>query len=142
MRTLSGGARLVRNRTTNQYAALDVGLREVLAEMTQRHRAEEFRRFLDLIDSSVPARLDMHPGAQSLLHTQDPLDPRPSTTSRVVGVVVTPSADVWSRPCKVAVALAVALSATVNVAGVPDGRVAGSPPRRAAHSSRGRLACY
>src|SRR3984893_159367 len=28
--------------------------------MTPRHRAEEFRRFLNLIDSSVPADLDVH----------------------------------------------------------------------------------
>jgi transposase len=32
----------------------------VLAEMTPRHRAEEFRRFLSLIDKSVPAHLDVH----------------------------------------------------------------------------------
>jgi len=28
--------------------------------MTPRHRAEEFRRFLTLIDNSVPAHLDVH----------------------------------------------------------------------------------
>ena len=28
--------------------------------MTPRHRAEEFRRFLNLIDTSVPAHLDVH----------------------------------------------------------------------------------
>ena len=28
--------------------------------MTPRHRAEEFRRFLNLIDASVPAHLDVH----------------------------------------------------------------------------------
>jgi transposase len=32
----------------------------VLAEMTPRHRAEEFRRFLNLIDKTVPAGLDVH----------------------------------------------------------------------------------
>jgi len=50
----------VRNGTTNLYAALDVGSGQVLAEMTPRHRAEEFRRFLNLIDQSVPAHLDVH----------------------------------------------------------------------------------
>src|SRR5580765_634321 len=50
----------VRNGTTNLYAALDVASGQVLAEMTPRHRAEEFRRFLSLIDSAVPARLDVH----------------------------------------------------------------------------------
>jgi transposase len=50
----------VRNGTTNLYAALDVASGQVISEMTPRHRAEEFRRFLNLIDSSVPADLDVH----------------------------------------------------------------------------------
>ena len=50
----------VRNGTTNLYAALDLASGRVLAEMTPRHRAEEFRRFLNLIDASVPAHLDVH----------------------------------------------------------------------------------
>jgi transposase len=50
----------VRNGTTNLYAALDLASGKVIAEMTPRHRAEEFRRFLNLIDASVPAHLDVH----------------------------------------------------------------------------------
>ena len=50
----------LRNGTTNLYAALDVASGNVIAEMTPRHRAEEFRRFLNLIDTSVPAHLDVH----------------------------------------------------------------------------------
>src|SRR5256886_4621982 len=50
----------VRNGTTNLYAALDVASGQVIAEMTPRHRAEEFRRFLNLVDKSVPAQLDVH----------------------------------------------------------------------------------
>jgi transposase len=50
----------VRNGTTNLYAALDVASGKVISEMTPRHRAEEFRRFLNLIESSVPAHLDVH----------------------------------------------------------------------------------
>ena len=50
----------VRNGTTNLYAALDLASGQVIAEMTPRHRAEEFRRFLSLIDASVPAHLDVH----------------------------------------------------------------------------------
>jgi transposase len=50
----------VRNGTTNLYAALDVASGHVIADMTPRHRAEEFRRFLNLIDSSVPAHLAVH----------------------------------------------------------------------------------
>src|SRR5713101_3006326 len=50
----------VRYGTTNLYAALDLASGKVIAEMTPRHRAEEFRRFLNLIDASVPAELDVH----------------------------------------------------------------------------------
>ena len=49
-----------RHGTTNLYAALDVASGYVIADMTPRHRAEEFRRFLNLIDHSVPADLDVH----------------------------------------------------------------------------------
>jgi transposase len=50
----------VRNGTTNLYAALDVASGKVIAEMTPRHRAEEFRRFLNLIERQVPAHLQVH----------------------------------------------------------------------------------
>jgi transposase len=50
----------VRNGTTNLYAALDVASGRVISEMSPRHRAEEFRRFLNLIDQSVPAHIDVH----------------------------------------------------------------------------------
>jgi len=49
-----------RNGTTNLYAALDVASGQVIADMTERHRAQEFRRFLNLINRSVPADLDVH----------------------------------------------------------------------------------
>jgi len=49
-----------RHGTTNLYAALDVASGHVIADMTPRHRAEEFRRFLNLIDHSVPADLNVH----------------------------------------------------------------------------------
>lgn len=50
----------VRNGTSNLYAALDVASGNVITDMTPRHRAEEFRRFLNLIERSVPADLDVH----------------------------------------------------------------------------------
>jgi hypothetical protein len=50
----------VRYGTTNLYAALDVASGQVLSEMTPRHRADEFRRFLNRIDAAVPAGLDVH----------------------------------------------------------------------------------
>jgi hypothetical protein len=49
-----------RHGTTNLYAALDVASGCVIADLTARHRAEEFRRFLALVDRSVPEGLDVH----------------------------------------------------------------------------------
>jgi transposase len=50
----------VRHGTTNLYAALDVASGHVIADMSERHRAEEFRRFLNLINRLVPEDLDVH----------------------------------------------------------------------------------
>jgi transposase len=50
----------VRNGTTNLYAALDVASGRVIGEMTARHRAEEFRRFLNTIEKAVPEHLEIH----------------------------------------------------------------------------------
>jgi transposase len=49
-----------RNGTTNLYAALDIASGKVIADMTERHRALEFRRFLNLINRNVPEDLDVH----------------------------------------------------------------------------------
>lgn len=49
-----------RNGTTNLYAALDVASGQVIADMSERHRAQEFRRFLSLINRSVPEDIDVH----------------------------------------------------------------------------------
>jgi transposase len=50
----------VRNGTTNLHAALDTASGKVIAEMTPRHRAEEFRKFLNQIERSVPDGLRIH----------------------------------------------------------------------------------
>ena len=50
----------VRHGTTNLYAALDVASGHVIADMTPRHRAREFKQFLTLIDRSVPGELAVH----------------------------------------------------------------------------------
>jgi len=50
----------VRHGTTNLYAALDVTSGQVIADLTDRHRAQEFRSFLNLINRSVPDDLDVH----------------------------------------------------------------------------------
>ena len=50
----------VRHGTTNLYAALDVASGRVITDMTDKHRAVEFRSFLNLINRSVPEDLDVH----------------------------------------------------------------------------------
>jgi transposase len=49
-----------RHGTTNLYAALDVASGKVISQMTARHRAVEFKRFLDRVDTQVPAGLQVH----------------------------------------------------------------------------------
>src|SRR6266487_3780362 len=49
-----------RHGTTNLYAALNLASGLVISQMTPRHRAIEFRRFLDHVDQAVPAALDVH----------------------------------------------------------------------------------
>lgn len=49
-----------RHGTTTLFAALDILTGKVLGECYPRHRAIEFRKFLDRVDASVPADLDVH----------------------------------------------------------------------------------
>jgi transposase len=49
-----------RNGTTDLFAALDLASGKVLTQMTDRHRAIEFRKFLNLINRNVPDHLDVH----------------------------------------------------------------------------------
>jgi len=49
-----------RHGTTTLFAALDVMTGKVVGECLPRHRAVEFRKFLDRIDAEVPALLDVH----------------------------------------------------------------------------------
>lgn len=49
-----------RHGTTSLFAALDVKTGQVIGQCQRRHRSVEFRKFLDRIDTSVPADLDIH----------------------------------------------------------------------------------
>ena len=64
-----------RNGTTNLYAALNVASGQVITSMTARHRAEEFRRFLNLIDRNVARRPRRARRVGQRLDPQDPGDP-------------------------------------------------------------------
>jgi transposase len=49
-----------RHGTTTLFAALDVKAGTIVGKCMPRHRAREFRKFLDEIERSVPTNLDMH----------------------------------------------------------------------------------
>jgi transposase len=49
-----------RHGTTSLFAALDVATGAVIGQCYPRHRAEEFRQFLDEIEARVPRDLDVH----------------------------------------------------------------------------------
>ena len=50
----------VRHGTTSLFAALDARTGQVIGQCHRRRRALEFRKFLDAIESEVPAELDVH----------------------------------------------------------------------------------
>jgi len=49
-----------RHGTTSLFAALDIATGHVIGKCYPRHRAREFRKFLDEIEANVPADLDVH----------------------------------------------------------------------------------
>ena len=49
-----------RHGTTSLFAALNVKTGKVIGEFHHRHRAAEFRGFLDTIEAAVPPSLDVH----------------------------------------------------------------------------------
>jgi transposase len=49
-----------RHGTTSLFAALDIATGKVIGKCYPRHRAAEFRKFLDEIEANVPADLDVH----------------------------------------------------------------------------------
>jgi transposase len=49
-----------RHGTTSLFAALELKTSQVIAQLKHRHRAVEFRQFLDVIEAQVPLELDVH----------------------------------------------------------------------------------
>ena len=49
-----------RHGTTSLFAALDIATGKVIGKCYPRHRAAEFRKFLDEIEAAVPRNLDVH----------------------------------------------------------------------------------
>jgi len=50
----------IRHGTTTLFAALDLVSGQVIAQCKPRHRHQEFLRFLNLIDVTIPENLDIH----------------------------------------------------------------------------------
>ena len=50
----------VRHGTTSLFAALDVKTGQVIGQCHRRHRAKEFRKFLQTLEANVPADLQLH----------------------------------------------------------------------------------
>jgi transposase len=50
----------VRHGTTSLFAALDMATGKVIGSLHRRHRASEFKKFLERIDDEVPDHLDVH----------------------------------------------------------------------------------
>ena len=49
-----------RHGTTSLFAALELKTSRVIGKLHRRHRSREFRQFLDVIESQVPADMDVH----------------------------------------------------------------------------------
>jgi transposase len=49
-----------RHGVTSLFAALDIATGKVIGQCFPRHRADEFRKFLDEIETNVPSGLDIH----------------------------------------------------------------------------------
>jgi transposase len=49
-----------RHGTTSLFAALDIATGRVIGKCYPRHRAAEFRKFLDEIEANVPSELEVH----------------------------------------------------------------------------------
>lgn len=49
-----------RHGTTSLFAALDIKVGTIIGKCMVRHRAQEFRKFLDEVERNVPADLDIH----------------------------------------------------------------------------------
>lgn len=50
----------IRHGTTSLFAALDTQSGKIISQLHHRHRAKEFRGFLDAIDAEVPGHLEVH----------------------------------------------------------------------------------
>jgi transposase len=81
--------------TTTLFAALNTTSGELIGEFHPRHRAREFRRFLDTIDAAVPAPLDVHLIVDNASTHKTPLIHRWLARHPRVHVHFTPTGSSW-----------------------------------------------
>ena len=59
-----------RHGTSSLYAALDLATGKVIGRLHSRHRAIEFKKFLQTLNHEVPAQLDVHLVLRTAPHTR------------------------------------------------------------------------
>ena len=71
-----------RHGTTTLFAALDAKTGKVIGRTQRRHRSAEFRNFLDTIEASVPAEMDVHLIMDNYATQAPPPPPHPPSIQR------------------------------------------------------------
>ena len=84
-----------RHGTTSLFAALDVATGQVIGECHRRHRAVEFRAFLDRIETAVPADLEVHVILDNVSTHKTPLIRRWLVTHPRYHLHFTPTSASW-----------------------------------------------
>ena len=79
-----------RNGTTTLFAALNVLDGSVIGQCMQRHRHQEFIRFLNRIERDVPAGKLIHVDLRQLRHPQAPQGPRLARAARALDLPLHP----------------------------------------------------
>ena len=118
-----------RNGVTDLFAALNLATGQVVHQTRAQHRAVEFRKFLDLIDDSVPADLAVHVVLGQLIDPQDPSHPRLAPQPSAVHVPLHPDLVVVDEPRR----------ALVRRAHQQDAAPLGAQDRHRAHRRPERL---
>jgi transposase len=85
----------IRNGTVDLFAALNTGTGEVITAIEKRHRAIEFRKFLNQIDKAVPEDLDVHLIADNLSAHKTPSIDRWLKTHPRFTIHFTPTSSSW-----------------------------------------------
>ena len=84
-----------RHGTSSLYAALDITTGQVIGSLHARHRAIEFKKFLQTIDGEVPADLDVHLILDNASSHKTPTIKKWLTTHPRFVVHFTPTSSSW-----------------------------------------------